>query len=80
MVGGYSYEVDGDYVDLVHYYDPESKSIIPLEGRLQTKKGVLYYNCIILITCFNNWIQFDLFQEVAALLVNRSIFPECNSY
>jgi len=57
MVGGYSYEVDGDYIDLVHYYDPESKSIIPLEGRLQTKKG-----------------------EVAALLVNRSIFPECNSY
>ena len=40
MVGGYSYEVDGDYVDLVHYYDPESGSIIPLEGRLQSKKGV----------------------------------------
>ena len=80
MVGGYSYEVDGDYFDLVHYYDPESKSIIPLEGRLQTKKGVIYYNCIILMTCFKIWIQFDLFQEVAALLVNRSIFPECNSH
>ena len=40
MVGGYSYEVDGDYVDLVHYYDPESSSIIPLEGRLESKKGV----------------------------------------
>ena len=40
MVGGYSYEVDGDYIDLVHYYNPESGSITPLEGRLQNKKGV----------------------------------------
>ena len=56
MVGGYSYEVDGDYVDLVHNYDTESSSIIPLEGRLQTKKGVLYDNCIILTTCTNNSI------------------------
>ena len=40
MVGGYSYEVDGDYVDLVHYYDPVTSSIIPLEGRLESKKGV----------------------------------------
>ena len=60
MVGGYSYEVDGDYIDLVHYYDPESKSIIPLEGRLQTKKGVLYDNSIIFIAYFL-LIQFDIF-------------------
>ena len=71
MVGGYSYEVDGDYVDLVHYYDPESKSIIPLEGRLQTKKGVLYDNSIILIAYFNNSIWYFL---GSGCIVGKSIY------
>ena len=44
IVGGYSYEVDTDYVDLVHFYDPESGSIIPLDGRLKNKKEVCSYN------------------------------------
>ena len=44
IVGGYSYEVDTDYVDLVHYYDPEFGSIIPLDARLQNKKEVHFCN------------------------------------
>ena len=59
MVGGYSYEVDGDYVDLVHYYDPESSSIIPLEGRLGSKKGVC--NMLIKIEWFTMSITLNIF-------------------